>query len=308
MITRYVGRRLLQGLGVLLIAATIGFLLTNAIGNPSDMLKGGVLDPQALKEYQRSLGYDKPLLSRYVSYIGGLLHGHFGNSYRFNESGMKIVLDALPYTLMLVGGAVVLALSLSVPLAVLSVIRRGSLVDRSMQRGLMVLQGVPEFWLGLVLALVFGGIWRIFPTIGYVGLQSLVLPACALGIPLVPTFVRLMRGQLLDTMQMDFVDALRAKGLDERTIVVRHGLRNVVGPFVTLLALQFGFLIGGSILIEAVFAWPGIGSAALSAVSARDLAVLQSLILLVTVCFVLLNLLADVFVLWRDPRIRLERA
>lgn len=308
MIARYVSRRLLQGLGVVIVAATVGFLLTNAIGDPSDTLKGGATDPRAIEEFQRSLGYDKPLLGRYVSYMVGLAHGDFGTSYRFGQSAMSIVLDALPYTLMLVGGAVLLALTASVPLAVLSVVRRGSRLDRAMQRVLMVLQGVPEFWLGLALALLFGGVWHALPTIGYEGLRSLLLPACALGVPLVPTFVRLLRGQLLDTMQMDFVDALRAKGLDERTIVVRHGLRNVVAPFVTLLALQFGWLIGGSVLIESVFAWPGIGSAALSAVTARDLQVLQALILLIAVCFVLLNLLADLFVLWRDPRIRLERA
>jgi ABC-type dipeptide/oligopeptide/nickel transport system permease component len=307
-VTRYIVRRVGAGVVVVFLAATIGFLLTNAIGDPADLLVGGSYDPQAIADYRASLGLDQPLGERYLDYVTGLATGDFGESFRFGGPAMGIVLDALPYTLLLIGAAVLLALAFSIPAAVMAVARRNSRTDRVTQRLMMVLQGIPEFWLGLMLALIFGEVVGLLPTIGYAGVETLVLPACTLAVALLPTFTRLLRGQLLDIMQQDFVDALRAKGLSEVTIVRRHGLRNVMGTFVTVLALQFGWLLGGTILIEVVFAWPGIGFTALSAVQARDLTVLQSLIVLIAVCFVLFNLLADLFVIWADPRVRVQGA
>jgi peptide/nickel transport system permease protein len=231
-------------------------------------------------------------------------HGNFGSSYRYRSSALLLVLHAFPYTLMLVGGAIALATVLALPISVFSLLRRESVADRVLRRGLMVVQGVPEFWLGIILTLAFGVELHWLPIIGFHGPQSLILPDLALGLPLASTLVRLTRGYLLDVAGLGFMTVARSKGLSETSIVIRHGLRNAMPQLVTFLSLQMGWLIGGTLIVEAVFAWPGIGSVALSAVQARDLTVVQAVVVVVAAAYVILNIFADILVYVLDPRIR----
>lgn len=302
----YLGRRLLQGLLVVFGALLISFVLTSLSGNPADVLGGGLLTQEQYQELVHELGYDRPLGERFLNYIIQAFQGDFGQSYRFGESALGVVLDALPSTLALVAGAVGLALVIALPISFVSVLRRESRTDRTLRTLVMLAQGFPEFWLGLVLTLIFTVWLGALPSLGFGGFESLVLPTIALAVPLAPSMVRLLRGQLLDVMKLDFIVALRAKGLSEFQIVVRHGLRNALPLFVTLLALQVGWLLGGTLVVEAVFAWPGVGGLLLEAVATRDLVIVQAVVVVVATTYVLLNLAADTVVVLIDPRVRIS--
>jgi peptide/nickel transport system permease protein len=305
---RYLLGRLGQGLLVVFGAITISFLLVHITGNPAQVLAGGTLPPRQVAALSHQLGYDKPLLQQYVDYLGGVVHGDFGDSFRYQSSAASLVLSALPNTLLLVALAILLATALAIATALYSVLHAETRFDRWLRRALIVLQGIPDFWLCLLLVLVFGVRLRWLPTIGFSGVTSLILPVVTLALPLVSSFVRLLRANLLDLSGSDFMVALRAKGLSEREIMWRHGLRNALVPFLTYLALQAGWLIGGTIIIESIFVWPGIGPVLLSAVQVRDLTVVQAVVVIIAVAFVLLNLLVDGLVMWLDPRTRTRPA
>jgi peptide/nickel transport system permease protein len=305
-VARYIAGRLAQGAVVLFGALLISFLLTTLSGNSAALQGGGTLTPDQIAALSHAEGYDKPVLDRFWHYLTGVVHGDFGRSYRYGGSAVHVVLSAFPYTLMLVAGALAVSLAVAVPTAVYAVIRRNTVWDRVFRRTLLLGQGVPEFWLALLLVLIFAVTLGWLPSIGYSGVSSAILPVLALSVPLVPAVVRLLQGQLLDVMAADFIAAERAKGLSESAIVLRHGLRNALPGFTTYLALQIGWLVAGTVIVESVFQWPGIGSAMLSAVQNRDVTVIQAVVMLVAVFYVVLNLAADFIVLALDPRIRTE--
>jgi peptide/nickel transport system permease protein len=304
---RYVLGRLAQGVVIVFGAITVSFVLAHLSGNPAEVLAGGSMSEEQVRQLSHQLGYDRPALVQYFDYIGDVARGDLGHSFRFQEPAVNSVLTALPKTLQLIAAAIIAACAVAIPIAIFSVRRRESIADRAVRRGLIVGQGLPEFWLGLILVLIFAVQLGWLPSLGYSGFESLVLPAATLAIPLTAMLVRLLRANLLDIMTSDFVVALRAKGLSELDILRRHGLRNALVPFVTFLALQVGWLIGGTIIVENVFVWPGIGTLALQAVQTRDLTVIQAIVVIVAASYVVLNLAVDLFMTWIDPRIRTGR-
>ena len=308
MVWRYLLSRLWQGVVVLFGAVTISFVLTNAIGKPADVIGGPFMTAEQRAALNERLGYDRPLLPRFIDYLAGIARGDFGVSYRTNDSAIGEVLRALPNTLILVVTALALATVISLALAVFSATHREGGWDRALRRTIGILQGMPEFWLALMLILVFSVQLTLLPSFGFQGLASLALPVASLALPMLPTLFRVFRGELLDVMSGDFVEAMRARGLSERIIVYRHALRNMLGPSATFVALLLGTLIGGSIIVETIFSWPGIGNLTISSVSARDFAVVQSIIIVVAAFYVLLNLAADILVLVIDPRVRVGAA
>jgi peptide/nickel transport system permease protein len=304
--TRYIAIRIGQGLLVLLGAVTISFVLVNIAGDPISSLGVYFISPQAKQKLIHLHGYDKPMVERFLAYLTSVLRGDFGTSFRQPVGALTLVMRALPSTIYLVLGAVFVTVAVSVPAALYAVLRRGSFVDRATRSTLMLAQGLPAFWLGVILVLIFSVQLRWLPSFGDNGLTSYILPIAALSIPLFSTVVRLLRSQLLDIMGMEFVTALRAKGLSERDIVLRHALHNAMPPLVTFMALQIGWLFGGTIIVEAVFAWPGIGTLAIIATQNADMTVIQALVVVVAAVYVLLNLIADVLVLAIDPRLRVQ--
>jgi ABC-type dipeptide/oligopeptide/nickel transport system permease component len=296
--------RLPQGFAVILGAVIIGFLLANVLGNPLDGLTQ--IDPATRKAIAHERGFDQPVLTRFADYLGGLAVGDFGFSYQqTTRSALGIVAEALPYTAILVGASMLLAGLVAIPVGVLAILRRGSLSDRVLRPSLILLQGIPEFLLGLILVAIFSIGLHWLPSIGVDdGVSSYVLPVLALSIPLMSTLTRLTRAELRQVLDPEFVTALRGKGLTYREIVLHHGVRNAIPPVVTFLALQLGWLVSGTILVEAVFGIPGIGSLALNATNHRDLPVLAALIIITAIAYVLLNLLADIIVAGIDPRVR----
>lgn len=300
---RYLRDRALQGIIVILGAIVISFVLANLSGNRADLLSGNA-PPEQRAAVARELGLDRPIGERFVDYLGGVAQLDFGTSAITGTPAIREATTALPNTLLLVALAIAVAVSVSIPISVFSVLHPGHWFDRFARGLLMVLQGIPEFWLAILLTAVFSVQLGMLPSIDFTGVQSLILPVVALSVPLCPTMVRVLRGELLEVQEADFNTALRAKGLSDRYIVWRHGLRNAAPQFITLVALQIGWLIGGTLIVEVVFSWPGIGSLLQSAVSQRDLPVVESIVVVVAVAYVVLNLLADMLVIAIDPRIR----
>lgn len=306
-LARYLGWRVLQGVVVVLGAVVVSFLVTNLAGNPADVIGGGLLTPAQRAHIAADLGYDRPVLVRLGEYVTGVLQGHFGSSWRTGQSALDLVVSALPNTLVLIACATVFSLIVAVPLALFSVLRRDSRVDGPLRGSMMLMSSLPDFWIALLLVLLLSVSLGVLPSIGFDGPTSLIMPGLAIGIPLVPTSVRLLRATLLDVMSQDFVTTLRSKGFSERTIVTRFGLKHAAAPFVTLLAMQVGWLLGGTIIVEVVFAWPGLGTLLQDAVANRDIAVLQAAVVVIATGFVLLNLASDVCVALMDPRIRVGK-
>jgi ABC-type dipeptide/oligopeptide/nickel transport system permease component len=301
---RYIAIRVGQGALVVLGALAISFLLVNVAGNPVEALGQFTLDREQRRELLHLYGYDRPLLQQFVEYMGSALHGDFGESFHQRVAALTVVGRALAPTIYLVIGALIVTVVVAVPTAVLSVLRRGAWLDRGLRGTFMVLQGVPQFWLGVMLVLVFSIQLRWLPSFGDDGLESYVMPILALSIPFLSSLVRLLRSELLDIMGMEFVTALRAKGLSERDIVIRHALRNAMPSFVTLMALQTSYLFGGTIVVEAVFGWPGLGSLLIGAAQKQDLTVIQALVVVIAAVCVAMSLIADLLVLAIDPRLR----
>jgi peptide/nickel transport system permease protein len=301
---RYIGWRLAQGLLVVAGAVVVSFLITNLSGNPGQVIGGSFLSPQQRQQIIDQLGYNRPVLQRLGSYLAGAAHGDFGTSYQTGEPALRVVLTALPNTVLLIGCAIALAVVVAVPVAMLSVLRRGSAGDRSSRVVMMLAGALPDFWIAIILVRLLSVNLSWLPAIGFTSPQSLIMPTLALALPLIPAFVRLLRGALLDVVGQDFVTVLRSKGFRDRFIVAHQALRNAMVPFVTLLAMQIGWLLGGTIIVEVIFAWPGIGSVINNAVQARDVAVIQAAVVVVACGYVLLNLAADVVVTVIDPRVR----
>ncbi|MGI6877087.1 MULTISPECIES: ABC transporter permease [Amycolatopsis] len=308
MVTRFIINRLLQSVVVVFGAVVISFLLTNTIGRPADVIGGPQMTAEARAALNAELGYDKPLAMRFMHYLSGIFQGDFGNSYRTGSDAMGEVVTAFPNTLILVVLAILLAAALALMLTIFSARHRESRTDRFIRRTVGALQGMPEFWLGLMLILVFSANLQLLPSFGFYNLSSVVLPVVTLALPTVPTLYRVFRGQMLDVLGNDFVEAMRARGLSERVIVYRHALRNMLGPSVNFTALQLGYLISACVIVETIFSWPGIGNLMISAVLTRDFAVVQATIIMVAAFYVLLNLISDIFILVSDPRVRMVKA
>jgi peptide/nickel transport system permease protein len=306
-VARYVAGRLGQGVLVLFGAVTASFILVHLTGNPATVLAGGQLPPAQVKALSEQLGYNRPLIDQYLSYLGHAVRGDFGNSFRYGTGAVSTVLTALPNTLILIGISLAAAIAISVAVASASVLHQGGWSDRLLRPLMSALQGIPDFWIALILVLILSVKLRWLPSLGFAGPSSLIMPCIALTLPMLASFTRLLRGSLLDFTGSDIALALRARGLTRREIVIHHAMRNAMVTFVSFVALQAGWLVGGTLIVETIFAWPGIGTMLLGAVQSRDLTVIQATVVIIAVAFTLLNLLADLAVIWLDPRIGRER-
>ncbi len=306
-VARYVAARVGQGVLILFGALTASFILIHLTGNPATVLAGGQLPPAQVQALSRQLGYDRPLGVQYVTYLGNAVQGNFGTSFRYGTSALSAVLSALPNTLVLIGISLGAAVAISVTIASASVLRQRGWSDRLWRPLLSALQGIPDFWIALILVLVLAVRLHWLPSLGYTSFSSLIMPCVALTLPMLASFTRLLRASMLDFTGSDVALALRARGLTRREIVLHHAMRNAMVVFVSYVALQAGWLVGSTVIVETIFAWPGIGTMLIGAVQARDLAIVQAVVVIVAVAFTLLNLAADLAVIWLDPRIGRER-
>jgi peptide/nickel transport system permease protein len=306
--TEYVVRRLWGMFLVIFLILTVTFVLAYLIpADPARAVAGPRARPETLALIRQDLGLDQPLHVQYFRYLSRLLQGDLGTSYRLRLPVAEILLRRLPATAQLAFAGVLFELLMGIPVGIISAVRPRSLWDRLFM--LVALFGVaaPSFWLGLVLLYVFGFLIPIFPLGGRGGLMHLVLPAITLGLAGGAWYARMLRSSMLDILDADYVRTARAKGLPERAVVWRHALRNAIQPVVTMVGMDLGYYLGGLVLIEAVFSWPGIGYEMWQAIGNLDIPVIVGTITFAAVAIVVMNFVVDLLYSVIDPRVRLNQ-
>ncbi len=302
----YILKRLGEAVLVCFGISVITFLLLHVAGDPVQLLLSIEAKAEDAAILRKSLGLDRPLYVQYGIFLKGLLQLDFGNSLFIREPALGLVMERFPATVQLTMAAMVIALAVAVPLGVVAAIRRYSLLDNLCTAFAVSGQAMPIFWLGLMLIILFAVQLRLLPASGRGTFWHLLMPAVTLGASLAPITMRMTRSKMLDILSADYIRTARAKGVREQIVLFRHALRNASIPIVTILGLQFGRLLGGAIVAEAVFAWPGLGTLALSAIRNFDYPLAQACILTMAFIIVIVNLGVDVLVGWLDPRVRFD--
>ena len=304
---RHLLKRFLLTLPALWLVLTLVFLMIHIVpGDPVDQMLGEGAAPGAAAQLRHSLGLDQPLGLQYSHYLLGLFRGDLGQSFKFQAPVRQIIFERYPATLQLAFLALLVCAAIAIPAGVLAAHRRGQTPDRLI--GVFTLFGlaIPNFALGPLLILLFSIEIGLLPVSGRNGLGSYVLPAATLGAALAAILTRMVRGAMLEELSADYIRTARAKGLSTTAVLFRHGLRNALIPIITILGLQFGTLLAGTIVTETIFSWPGIGRLTVQAISARDYPLLQGCILVISLSYVLVNLLTDAIYSVVDPRVRIS--
>jgi ABC-type dipeptide/oligopeptide/nickel transport system permease component len=301
-----VARRLLDAVPLLVGSSVLVFLLVHLSGDPALLMLSPDTPPEQVAEFRRAHGLDRPLHVQYLRFIGGVLQGDLGESIRLRRPALDLVLESLPATLELAAASLVLVVAVGIPLGVLSAARSGSRLDVLVRAFMFFGQGAPPFWLGLMLIVLFAVKWRLLPSSGRGDLAQLILPSVTLAVYFVAAVARLTRGGLVGALRSDYVRTARSKGLGPARVLYGHALRNVLIPVVTLIGLQTGTLLGGAVVTETIFAWPGVGRLVVDSIYRRDYPVVQAAILVIVVLFVVVNLVVDLSYRLLDPRVRHE--
>lgn len=300
----YVLRRIVQSVIVLVGALVISFLILRIVpGDPAVMMLSDLATPDEIARVRIALGVDQSVWIQFGIYVKQILTGDFGVSYRSQTPALSLVLGYLPATFQLAIAALLITIGISVPFGAVAAVRKGSWIDNLLSGLALIGQSVPVFWLGIMLILIFSVQLRWLPTSGRGGILHLVLPAVTLAAAQVALVARIMRSSMLEVIRQDYVRTARAKGLSEKVIVMRHALRNALAPVVTVLGLQIGNLLGGAIITETVFGWPGAGNLLVNSIGARDYPVVQTMIVISALIFVITNLIVDIIYVMLDPRV-----
>jgi peptide/nickel transport system permease protein len=323
---QYITRRVLLAFVVIIGVTLLTFVSIYLSGDPAVLYVSERAGPEEVAEARRRLGLDRPLPEQYLSFLAGLARGDLGLSLANRVPALQLVLERLPATLELTFGALIVSNLIAIPIGLISAVRRGTRTDGTIMLVAMLGQSMPGFWLGIMLILFFAVTLRIFPVSGQVpvlqpllagdvstalanipdALHHMVLPIITVSVFTIARNARLVRSALLEVLGQEYVTTARSKGLRERTVILGHALRNAMIPIVTIVALEFGFLLGGVIVTESVFAWPGVGRLVYNAIGQRDIPVVQAAVVFFAFVFVTLNLIVDILYAYLDPRIRLH--
>src|SRR5918993_1213006 len=302
----YILRRLLQSAFVIFGVACVTFLVLRLVpGDPARLMVPPGTSEKVVDSLRKELGTDQPLIVQFGRFLGGLLQGDLGESFRQGRPVLELVLDALPATLALASTTMLTAVLVAVPLGITAAYRSGGILDRVILIFSLAGQSVPNFWLGVMLVLVFAIRLQWFPAIGMGGPRSIVLPTLTLALILIAILVRTVRQSMLEALNEDYVRTARAKGMPETKVVLVHALKNAAIPLVTILGLQVGFVLGGAFVVELIFDWPGVGLLALEAIRTRDFPVVQGVVILVAAVFTFANLAVDIAYAYLNPRVRM---
>jgi ABC-type dipeptide/oligopeptide/nickel transport system permease component len=302
----YLTRRLFFSLFVLWGAVSVVFLVLRLVpGDPALLILGSDATQAEIDALRTQMGLDQPLLVQYGIYLGDVLRLDFGESYRLHQDSMSLVLQRVPATAELAATALTLALIIGLPLGVAAALMVNRVPDRAISVFSLLSQSMPSFWLGIVLILIFARTLKLLPSGGTGSVAHIALPAITLALPFLAILVRLTRSGLLEVLGEGYLDTARSKGLGEHRVIVSHAVRNALIPIVTVVGLQFGALLGGTVIVETVFAWPGVGRLLIDSITHRDYGVVQASVLLIAAVFVMINLLVDILYGYLDPRIRL---
>ncbi|WP_028590098.1 ABC transporter permease [Paenibacillus massiliensis] len=301
---RYIVKSLLQVIPVLLIVSLIVFVLVRVTGDPVALMLPETATAEDRAVLTQALGLDQPLHVQYVKFLGDALQGDFGQSFRYGEPALRLVLERLPASFELAAAAMVLAVIMAIPLGIISAVKRNTYTDLLISTLSVIGKAMPNFWVGIMLILLLSVMWGVLPVSGRGGVSHLILPAFTLGFGLAAQMTRLLRSSMLEILNQDYIRMARSKGLSSFVIIMRHAFRNGLVPLVTIISLQFTSLIGGTLITETVFSWPGLGQLLVVAVNTHDMAIVQAAVFVIALIVVLTNILTDVIYRLLDPRIK----
>ncbi len=300
----FILHRIFQAVIVIWGISLITFSLLHMFRDPVLIL----LPPEATKEevetLRREMGLDRPLAVRYVKFLSGMVRGDFGKSFVTQRPALSLVLERMPMTLWLAASGLLLAIIVSIPLGVLAAVRRNRAADHSASIFAVLGQAMPLFWLDIMLIIIFAVKLRLLPASGAGSFKHVILPAAGIAVSLLPILMRLTRSRMIEILSQDYIRTARAKGLRERTVLFRHALQNALIPVVTILGFQFGMLLGGAVITETIFAWPGVASLVVESIFNSDFPVVQAAVALFALLIVFANLITDITVAWLDPKTR----
>lgn len=296
---------------ILLCVSMITFSLMHFVpGDPAEIIAerkyGENVTTETVELVKKEMGLDRPIFVQYFRWVAGLFQGDFGNSFRSGRPVWNEIMVRLPATAELALAAMLISLIIAIPVGILSAVKQYSMMDSIGMVGAMLGVSMPNFWLGLLLILVFSVHFGWLPVFGRGEITHLILPALTLGTGIAAVTTRLTRSSLLEILKQDYIRTARSKGLVERAVINRHALKNALIPVVTVVGLQFGALLEGAVVVEVIFAWPGLGRLLVDSIFARDFPVIQGCVFFIAVMYVIVNLLVDISYAWLDPRIRYE--
>jgi peptide/nickel transport system permease protein len=276
-------------------------------GDPAVLMLPPETSAEQVAAFREAYGFDDPFLVQYGRFLGNALRGDFGRSLRYNQPAMGLVIERLPATLQLSFSSILLAVILALPLGIIAAIKRKTMADYLASFLAVIGQSMPNYWLGFMLVYLFAVKLKWLPTSGGPGLRYVILPAITIAFAIMALVSRMTRSSMLQVLHQDYIRTARAKGLIERKVILIHALRNALLPIVTIIGLQFGYILGGAVVIETIYAWPGLGLLTIQAIYSRDYPVVQASVLFLTISFVVINLIVDVSYQYLDPRIRLAK-
>lgn len=317
----YIIKRVLQAIPTLLVISFLIFSLLYITPGDPVLIMLGTSDNQTMteEEYQAAkhdMGLDRPMLVRYTEFLTGALHGDLGKSYITDEDVFDTIVSKMPATLILTLAAILIALIISIPLGILAAIKHNSIWDTLATFLATIGTSLPKFWFGLVLIIFFSQNMHWLPSQGIAYpledgwlefFRHLILPAASLALGLAATQTRMIRSSMLDTLGQDYVRFARSKGLRERAVIIGHAMKNAMIPVVTVIGSEFGSLLGGAVVTETIFSWPGIGRLAMNSINKRDYPMIQGNTLVMCTIFLTINLLVDIICAWLNPKIRLDK-
>jgi len=310
---RYIARRLLLVIIIVLGVTIMTFSIMHmAPGDPAEMIavaRYGIenLTQDDIEWIRRAEGLDAPVYVQYAKWLNHVLHGDFGRSLITGEPVLSEILTRFPATVKLAVAGMMVSLLIAIPAGIISAVKQYSLIDSLSMIVALIGVSMPNFWLGLLLIILFSLYLGVLPVCGYGGIRYIILPAVTLGTGMAAITTRLIRSSMLEVLNQDYITTARAKGLKEKSIVARHALKNAFIPVITVIGLQFGHLLEGTVIIETIFAWPGVGKLLVDSIFARDFSLIQGCVLFIAVVFVLVNLVVDISYMYLDPKIRYEK-
>lgn len=306
---KYAVKKIFLGIPAILGVSIILFSIMHMIpGDPIVLIVGERVDPSRIEELREAWGLNKPIYIQYFYWLSHFIQGDFGTSIIHRQPVSDLIFSRLPFTIELTLTSLIIAYIIGIPIGVVAALKRGSWIDYLAMGFAIFFYSMPGFWLGLMLMLLFGLYLKWLPLSGYSGPESLILPALTLALPSIAMIARLIRSEMLEVLTEDYVRTAWAKGLPSRTVIFRHAFKNALIPVIVMFFLQLPWLIGGAVVIETVFAWPGMGRLLYKSIVRQDYPVVQAIILIIAILTVISNILGDIVSAILDPRIRLEEA
>lgn len=300
---RFIVTRLVQMVVTLFVVSLIVFFMVRLKGDPIAVMVPPTFNEEQIANMRAAWGFDRPLIEQYTIFLGKAITGDFGQSIQARRPAMELVFERLGYTYMLAGASALIGLFIAIPLGVVSAIKRNSWIDLLSTLFASIGNAMPSFWLGLMLIIVFSANLRILPAFGALEPAAIIMPSVTLGVGMAARLSRLTRSAMLEVLNQDYVRTAHSKGLSSRVIIFQHAFRNALIPVVTAFGLQLGWLLGGSVIVESVFSWPGLGRLMIESINVRDITIVQAGLFWFALSVILINLIVDLFYTVIDPRI-----